>query len=457
MCEAFPVRLTGLDTAFLYLDRDVSPMHLGALAIFRGLRAADPGRVAALLADRAESVPRLRQRVQPAGFPLAAPSWADDPGFCAKDHIQLHHLDAGSGPDGAAALAADLMVQPLARNRPLWEIHVIDGLGEDRFAVLFKMHHAFGDGLNALEIAAQILDEAGPRGADPKPHASLVENPPATTSPGLLERLVRLTAGLPGAVEGVLEQAGELAGMAASVLRTVQLPPLGSPLVVSSSGQRALAVAQLDLHQVRRIRAYYGGTVNDALLAILTGALRDWLVGRGAAVDGLVFRAFIPVSRRARSGNRGGANQLSGYLCPLPIGEPDPGERLLLIRRAMERNKAGGARRGGGVIPLLADLLPPAVHRFMAPPAGQTASLLFDLMVTSIPVPGGRFSLDRAELEAVYPLAPLAAGQALVVGLSWYRDQAYVALLADRRGLPDVSRLAEAIAPAAAALEGMVT
>lgn len=457
MCKAFPVRLTGLDTAFLYLDRDVSPMHLGALAIFRGLRAADPGRVAALLADRAESVPRLRQRVKPAGFPLAAASWADDPGFCAKDHIQLHHLEVGSGPDGVAALAAELMVHPLARNRPLWEIHVIDGFGESRFAVLLKMHHAFGDGLNALEIAAQVLDEARPQGGDLKPHGPPTESPLAATSPGLLERLGRLTASVPGTVGGVIEQAGELTGMAASVLRTVQLPPPGSPLVVSSSGQRALALAQLDLHQVRRIRAFYGGTVNDALLAILAGALRDWLAGRGVAVDGLIFRAFIPVSRRARSGNRSGANQLSGYLCPLPIGEPDPGKRLLLIRRAMERNKAGGGRRGGGAIPLLADLLPPAVHRFVAPAAGQTASLLFDLMVTSIPLPGGRFTLDRADLEAVYPLAPLAAGQALVVGLSWYRDRAYVALLADRPGLPDVSRLAEAVPPAAAALEGMAT
>jgi hypothetical protein len=166
-----------------------------------------------------------------------------------------------------------------------------------------------------------------------------------------------------------------------------------------------------------------------------------------------VLRAFIPVSRRARSSDRIGRNHLSGYLCEVPVSEPDPGERLLRIRAAMERNKAAGTDRGVGVIPLLADRLPPAVHRVAAPVAGQGTSLLFDLMVTSIPLPAMRLTLDGAELEEVFPLAPLAPGQALVVGLSCYRDSAFVALLADRQGLPDVQRLADTIAPAAAALD----
>jgi hypothetical protein len=189
---------------------------------------------------------------------------------------------------------------------------------------------------------------------------------------------------------------------------------------------------------------------------VVTGALRDWLAARGDLVDKLVLRAFIPVSQRARVGQRIGGNQLSGYLCDLPVGEPDPSERLLMVRRQMERNRAARTSRGPGAIPVLADLLPAAVHRVAAPVAGQGASLRCDLMVTSIPVPNIRFRLDGAELAEVFPMAPLAAGQALVIGMSWYQSRAFFALHADRDGLPDVQHLAEAIEPAACELGGLI-
>ncbi|MGH3981814.1 MAG: wax ester/triacylglycerol synthase family O-acyltransferase [Pseudonocardiaceae bacterium] len=439
-----PRRLSGLDTAFLCLDRDITPMYLGGLAIFRPVHPPDPRRIACRLADRAQRQPLLRQRVQPAISALAAATWAEDPGFCAADHIHVHHLDDPGSPDEVTALAADLIVRPLPRTRPLWEFHVISGVSGGRFAVLVTMHHAFADGLTARDISLQVLDQCTPR------HGGAATPP---TPPSLLSRLWRVPGDLRGAVEGAVDQMTEATGIAASVLRRVRLPPPGSPLVISSSGQRALATARLDLRQIRRIRAHFGGTVNDVLLSVVAGALRGWLVGRGALVEGSVLRAFVPVSRRARSSDRIGRNQLSGYLCELPVSESDPGKRLLRIRAAMERNKAAGAERGVGAIPLLADRVPPAVNRVAAPVAGQGASLLFDLVVTSIPLPTMRFTLDGAELDEVFPLPPLAPGQALVVGLSWYRDSASVGLLADREGFPDVQRLADAITPAAAALD----
>ncbi|MGH3916853.1 MAG: wax ester/triacylglycerol synthase family O-acyltransferase [Pseudonocardiaceae bacterium] len=446
-------RLSALDTAFLSLDRDVSPMHLGALAIFRMVRPGDPARVVSLLADRAQRLPQLRKRMQPAWFPLAAATWADDPDFRAEDHIHLHHLD-GHGSHEAAALTAALMMRPLPRTRQLWEFHVLAGLGEDRFAVLVKMHHALGDGLNTLEIGFGILDELRSRDVGATGRGRL-DNGSSPTPSSVLSRFWHAARDVRDAVEGAVGQLAEVTGIAASVLRGVRLPAPGSPLVISSSGRRALATARLELRQIRRIRAHNGGTVNDVLLAVVAGALRKWLVTRGDPVDGLILRAFIPVSQRARAGNHSGGNQLSGYLCELPVGEPDPGTQLLRIRSSMEQSKAAGASRGAGAIPLLADRLPPAVHRVVAPVASQGASLLFDLMVTSIPLPSIRLTLGGAELEEVFPLAPLAAGQALVVGLSWYRDSAWVSLLADEVGMPDVQRLAEAVQPAATALDSL--
>lgn len=215
------------------------------------------------------------------------------------------------------------------------------------------MHHAFGDGLNALEIGVRV----------------------------------RVPGGLREAVEGVVEQLGDATSIAAPVLRSAHLPAPASPLVIQSSGRRALAVAALDLQQVRRIRASYGGTVNDVLLAVVTGALRR------KPVVGLPLR-------------------LTGR-------EPDPHEQLLMIRQGMEQNRSTGGSPGPGAIPVLADRLPPSVLRVTAPVAGQGASLLFGLMVTSIPVPSFPFTLDGAALAEDFPIAPLAAGQALVVGLSW--------------------------------------
>jgi len=452
LCEAAPVRLTGLDTAFLCLDRDVSPMHLGALVTFQPAKLTDAEGVAALLAQRAQRLPQLRRRVAPSWIPFAAATWVDEPGFSAKDHIQAHDLGRHASLHNAAALAAELMVHPLIRNRPLWEFHVIAGAGWDRFAVLFKMHHALGDGLNALEIGVRMLDTRPIRGDDTVGSDELVHGSSPALNGSVLARLWHASGDVRDVVERVVMQLSDVTRLAAAVLCSARLPAPGSPLAISSSGRRALAVASLDLQRLRRIRRAYGGTINDVLLSVVTGALRDWLAARGGPVDGLILRAFVPVSQRGRTGQQMGGNRLSGYLCELPVGEPDPSERLLLIRRAMERNRAAGTSRGAGAVPELVDRLPAAVHRIAAPVAGQGACLLFDLIVTSIPVPSIRLTLDGAALTEVFPIAPLVAGQALVIGLSWYRGRAHLALHADRDALPDVQHLADAIEPAACAL-----
>lgn len=458
-------RLSGLDTAFLCLDRDVTPMQLGALAIFRSSRPVDLERLGALLAERSRRIPRLGRRVRSAWFPPGVVSWADDPGFRAGEHIGLHRLPETGDCAAAAELAAELMARPLPRSRPLWEFHVMSGVGAGRFAVLTKLHHALGDGLAALELGVGLLDGPGPRpgaatkngvGSGPG-HAD--RSPAREHSAGMIVSMtrrllwpLRLACGLSSAATGAAGHAADVLGMTASVLRSVRLPAPGSPLVIPSSGRRGLGLARLELAQVRRIRGHFGGTVNDVLLAVVAGALRAWLTARGHPVDGLTLRALIPVSQRARAGRTGG-NEMSGYLCELPVGEPDPGRRVRTIHTAMRNSKVAGTTRGAGAIPLLANRLPAAVHRMATPVAGQAAVLLFDLLVTSVPLPGIPMRLDGAELEELYPLAPLAPGHALGVALSCYRDTAFIGLHADRDALPDVQGLAEAIPASADVLD----
>ena len=455
-------RLTGLDTAFLALERAITPMQLGSLAIFRADRPVRAEAVVRLLAERARRLPRLGRRVQPACFPPGTATWVDAPNFTPEEHIRLHHLDGPGGTGHAAELAAEPMAQPLRRDRPLWELHVMAGFDDDRFAVLTKLHHALGDGLAALEIGIGMLDgftSAGtPTGAErtssPRAAPRAVATPARKLTPRrLLSRPFQFVNGVRHAAGGAVGQAAETVGMAASVLGSARLPSPGSPLVVRSSGRRGLGLARLDLHQVRRIRARFGGTVNDVLLAVVAGALREWFAARGHAVNGLRLRALIPVSRRARSGRRTAGNELSGYLCELPVDEPDPSRRLRTLQAAMLQSKAAGTTRGPGSIPLLADRLPPTLHRVVAPVVGQVASLLFDILVTSVPMPLSPLRLNGAELVEIFPIAPLAPGHALSVALSCYQGTAFIGLHADRTALPDVQDLAEALAASVAMLD----
>ncbi|MGW2090011.1 WS/DGAT domain-containing protein, partial [Streptomyces sp. NPDC001880] len=203
-----------------------------------------------------------------------------------------------------------------------------------------------------------------------------------------------------------------------------------------------LVQSDLDLEAVQRIRRAAGGTTNDVLLAIVAGALRRWMRERGEALPDEDPRALVPVSRRRPGQAAATGNRLSAYLLGLPVGEPDPWKRLDRVRTAMDRNKAAGPLRGAGAVAVLADQLPSLAHRFGAPLAGNAARMLFDVLVTSVPLPRSALSLGGCPLRAVYPMAPLARGQALAVALSTYGGRVRVGLVADGKALPDLERLA---------------
>jgi diacylglycerol O-acyltransferase / wax synthase len=245
-----------------------------------------------------------------------------------------------------------------------------------------------------------------------------------------------------------LDRIGEVRralGVGASVVRASRLDMRGSTaLTASSSGTRRLATAELDAEAVQRIRRAEGGTANDVLLAVVAGALRRWMLERGEQLPGADPRALVPVSRR-RPGGAATGNRLSAYLLGLPVSEPDARERLRAVRGDMDRNKAAGPLRGAGAVAVLADQLPALAHRFGAPLAGNAARMLFDVLVTSVPLPRSALSLGGCPLRAVYPMAPLARGQSLAVAMSTYGGRVQVGLVADGKALPDLDRLAGAV------------
>ncbi|WP_129311637.1 wax ester/triacylglycerol synthase family O-acyltransferase [Streptomyces sp. L2] len=433
--------LAPLDLAFWNMESDRYPMHLGALGVFAAHSPTAGAHAADLLAARAAAVPGLRMRIRDMWQPLAFGGAAReaDPGFDPLNHVRLHAPAADFH-----AVAGRLMERPLERGRPPWEAHVVPGEDGVSFAVLFKFHHALADGLRALKLAAGVLDPV-----------DLPERPPRPVEPprGLLPDVRRLPGLLPGlvrdavrdTVRDTLSDVGRALDIGTSLARsTLGMRPT-SALTSAPSGTRRTAGVVLDIDDVHRVRKSVGGTVNDVLIAVVAGALRRWLDERGDGSAGVAPRALIPVSRRRPRTAQPQGNRLSGYLIPLPVGEADPLRRLDTVRTAMVRNKDAGSERGAGAVALLADHVPALGHRLGGPLVGQAARLWFDILVTSVPLPGVGLRLGGHELTAVYPLAPLPPGQALAVAISTYRGHVHYGLVADGRAVPDLERFAHAV------------
>ncbi|MET8244964.1 wax ester/triacylglycerol synthase family O-acyltransferase [Streptomyces sp. NPDC005202] len=435
--------LAPLDLAFWNIESADHPMHLGALGVFTAHSPTAGAHAADLLAARAAAVPGLRMRIrdvwrpldlrQPLSLGLRQPlsfggaAREPDPGFDPLNHVRLHAPTADF-----QAVAGRLMERPLERDRPPWEAHVLPGKDGVSFAVLFKFHHALADGLRALTLAAAVLDPMDM----PAPRPRRAEPPR-----GLLDDVRKL----PGLLRGALSDVGRALDIGASVARSTLATRSTPALTAAPTGTRRTAGVVVDIDDVHLVRKAVGGTVNDVLIAVVAGALRRWLDERGDGSEGVAPRALIPVSRRRPRTAHPQGNRLSGYLMELPVGDPDPLRRLDAVRTAMDRNKDAGPNRGAGAVALLADHVPALGHRLGGPLVGQAARLWFDILVTSVPLPGLGLKLGGHPLTEVYPFAPLARGQSLAVAISTYRGRVHYGLVADAKAVPDLHRLADAV------------
>ncbi|MFF4585063.1 wax ester/triacylglycerol synthase family O-acyltransferase [Streptomyces sp. NPDC000345] len=433
--------LAPLDLAFWNIESAEHPMHLGALGVFSAQSPTAGAHAADLLAARAAAVPGLRMRIRDVWRPFGTTLPLDlrrplafggavrepDPDFDPLRHVRLHAPTADF-----QAEAGRLMERPLERERPPWEAHVLPGRDGVSFAVLFKFHHALADGLRALTLAAAVLDPMDMPAPRPRP---------AEPARGLIPDVRRLPGLLRGAVSDVGRALDIGASVAVSTLGVRSTPALAA----EPTGTRRTAGVVLDLDDVHRVRKVVGGTVNDVLIAVVAGALRRWLDERGDGSEGVRPRALIPVSKRRPRTAHPQGNRLSGYLIRLPVDDPDPLARLAHVRTAMDANKDAGPGRGAGAVALLADHVPALGHRLGGPLVGQAARLWFDILVTSVPLPGFGLKLGGNPVTEVYPYAPLARGQSLAVAVSTYRGRVHYGLVADAEAVPDLDRFAHAL------------
>jgi WS/DGAT/MGAT family acyltransferase len=460
-------RLSSLDVSFLYLEESVTPMHVGAVSVFALPEEGgfDYDRLVQHIRERIAFVPRYRQRVRTVPGGLASPVWVDDETFDISYHVRRSALPRPGTDDQLYELAARIMSRPLDRRRPLWEMYLVEGLQGGRFAILTKTHHAMVDGVAAVDIGQVILDPS------PQPR----ETPTDTWRPagepsgvelvaGAVVDWVRRPPGLLDAVRtGVLDVRrtfGRLVGATGGVLamaRTVSRSAPGSPLNVPIGEQRRYATADTELDDYKAIRKAHGGTVNDVVLAVVAGAMREWLMTRGEAVTAsTVVRAMVPVSVRTEEEDGAPGNHISTYLVDLPVGEPSPVIRLHRVSYAMQAHKESGQAIAADALVGVAGFTPPTLHALGARVVSGLSRRLFNVVVTNVPGPQFPLYAAGARLLAPYPVVPLARGQAVSVGLTSYDGGVFYGLNADRDAMTDVAVLAECITDSLAELRETV-
>jgi WS/DGAT/MGAT family acyltransferase len=444
-------RLTGLDASFLYLEEPDTPMHVGGVLIVQ----RPPGGVealAALIEARLPLVPRYRQRVAVVPGHLANPVWVDDPDFDIAYHVRRSGLPRPGTEDQLLDLVSRLTSRPLDRTRPLWEAYLVDGLSGDRVAVVTKTHPALVDGLGALDIG-QVLLDVDPYAPTPPAEEWRPRRPPngARLVWQALDEYARRPSAVVdialGAVTDVRSTASRLTGIVGGLLRTARktiMPAPSSPLNASVGRQRRVAVARAELDDLKQIRRAQGGTVNDVLLSVVTGALREWLLFRGEpVVGGTSVRALVPVSMQGEDAAPG--NRVSSYLVDLPVGEPNPRVRLTRLSYAMRGIALHGRSVSADSLIALTGFAAPTLHALGARAARGLSRRLFNLVVTNVPGPQRPLYAAGSLMLEVFPVVPLARGQGLSIGMTSYDGRVFFGLNADRDVVGDVDVLADLI------------
>ncbi len=467
MRDAVTDRLNPLDVSFLYLETPTTAMHVGGVCIFQPPEGGfDYDRLVALIAGRISLVPRYRQKVQWVPGRLANPVWVDDPDFDVTYHVRRSALPKPGNSQQLRDLVGRLQSRQLDRNRPLWETYLVEGLEGGQVAIVTKTHHAMVDGVSAVDIGTVMLDvtpeprEVPPDDWTPAPAPSQLDLVVGAVS-DFVHRPTGAIDTVRTAVTDAKATTGKVVGVASGVLssvRSMARSAPGSPLNVDIGAHRRFGMAATELDHYKQVRKAHGGTVNDVVLATVAGALRTWLLTRGESVTPTsVIRAMVPVSVRVDEKKGQLGNRVSSYFVDLPVGEGNPVMRLHQVSYAMRGHKESGESVGADALVQLSGFAPPTIHALGARVASGFTKRLFNLVVTNVPGPQFPLYAAGARMLSMYPVVPLAKGQAVSCGLTSYNGGVFYGLNADRDAMPDIDVLAGCIEESLAELVGTVT
>ncbi|QIX25951.1 wax ester/triacylglycerol synthase family O-acyltransferase [Nocardioides sp. JQ2195] len=451
-------RLQARDLSLLAMESASTPMHNATLEIFEpGESGFDYQALVDLISDRIAFVPRYRQRVQHVPVRVANPIWVDDARFDLGFHVRRSGLPRPGSMDQLRELVGRIMTRQLDASRPLWEVYFIEGLADGRVAVLSKSHQILVDGVETVDLGQVLLDakpetkslehdDWEPR-RTPSPLSlateALRDN---ATSPSTLVSTTRSTA--ESAVRRVRQVRHRAQGVANAL--TNRRPSPESPVSAHLSEQRRLVTVRTDLEDYRRIRQEHGGSVNDVILATLSGALRSWLMARGTPATAMrSLRAMVPMSvidDELEATSLG--TQIAGHLVTLPIGEASPVIRLHQVSYAFKSHRETGRAVAANRLAGIAGFAPTTFHALGSRVAALQHRKSFHLTVTNVPGPQFPLHAAGARMVETYPVQPLLPGQALAIGVTSYDGAVYYGITADRDALPDITVLGQCVTEA---------
>ncbi len=422
------------------MERAGAHMHVASTIIFEG-SAPTHEEFRDHIASRLHLVPRFRQKLRFVPFDQGRPVWVDDPYLNLDYHVRQTALPAPGSDEQLRNLAARIFSQQLDRSKPLWELWLVEGLKDDRFAVIGKSHHALVNGVSGVDITTVLFDlDAEPQAPPSTPPPWLARPEPTDAKllgDALRERLTspkEIVRGFRAVLRGprqVLHGVGATskmlgAGMAApSTVFNVEIGP-----------HRRFAMTQADLADLKRLKDAYGGTVNDVILSIVAGGIGNYLRARGHDTEGLELRAMVPVSVRAEEEHGALGNRISAMMAPLPVWCEDPVERLHLVTGQMGDLKSSGQAVGAEIITKITDFAPTTIASQAA--RLQPAQRFFNLVVTNVPGPQFPLYVLGRRMESIFPMVPLARRQALCVGIMSYDGQVNFGLVGDYDAMADL-------------------
>ena len=443
-------RLTGLDASFLHLEDDSAHMHVAAVLLFDGDPPEQP-EVAEALEGRLHLVPRYRQKLAFVPLNQGRPVWVDDPHFNLDYHVRKTALPEPGSEEQLRNLAGRVFSQRLDRDKPLWELWIVEGLSGGGFAVLSKTHHALVDGVSGVDIASVLFDTQPEPAAPPDPGRRWLPAPPPSGTQllgdAIVERLsqpTEIVRGFRAALRAprrlALSAYDSLVGvgaMAWSGLRPAPPTPYNQPI----GPHRRFNWVRVSLADVKAIKNELGGTVNDVMLATVSLALGRHLRRRGVDTTELTLKAMVPVSVRAELERGALGNRVAAMMAPLPVHADGPAETLRLISGEMEGLKESGQAVGAERLTELSGFAPPTVMSQAA--RVMQRQRFFNLVVTNVPGPQFPLYLMGRELVDLFPMVPLAPGQAIGVAIMSYHGRINFGLVGDYDLMYDLDEVTE--------------